>query len=473
MKKPNILVVDLDGTLIRTDLLLESALILLKSNPFNIFLCIIWVLKGKSVLKARIAERVDLEVEMLPYSDEVLQFIGIEKANNKDKIVVLATASNVKYASQVASHLNIFDEVLASTEDLNLSAKKKSNELITRYGRGAYDYIGNSRDDIDVWKDSNEILVANPDFGVISKLRSHTLISVKKNFFSALIRAIRPHQWAKNLLIFIPLLASHQIFNFELVMNGLLAFFCFSCMASSVYILNDLLDIPDDRHHARKKLRPFASGDLSISAGLFLFPLFLLVSIIVSYLYLPSSFLAVLSIYYVTTLSYSLHLKRYMIVDVVVLALLYTFRIVGGVYACQTNLTFWILAFSMFLFLSLAFVKRYTELFDVRKSGVNGKTKGRGYFPEDLELISSLGSAAGYLSVLVLALYIQEDTTTRLYSYPELIWFACPILIFWISRVWILAHRGLMHDDPVIFAIKDRLSIFVGLLFAFVFWLAI
>jgi 4-hydroxybenzoate polyprenyltransferase len=280
---------------------------------------------------------------------------------------------------------------------------------------------------------------------------------------------LRLHQWVKNALIFVPLFSAHQVTNVELLGRGILAFILFGLCASSVYLLNDLLDLEDDRHHKSKRHRPFASGQLSIKAGLIAFPLLLVIAFAGALLLLPWQFAAALGIYYILTLSYSLALKRQMAVDVIALALLYTIRVIAGVAAFQLPLTFWLLAFSTFMFLSLALAKRYGELRDALVRGRTEKARGRDYDPRDLEMISALGAAAGYQSVIVLALYVRDPHTMALYSRPELIWLACPLLLFWVTRVWMLTHRGHMHDDPVVFAVSDRVSLIVGALFCLVF----
>ncbi len=286
-------------------------------------------------------------------------------------------------------------------------------------------------------------------------------------------KALRFHQWMKNLLIFVPLLASHQLSQTELLLNGIYAFLFFGLCASSVYLLNDLMDLTNDRHHYSKRHRPFASGSLSIKSGLFAIPILLLAAFVGALWLLPWQFSLALMFYYSLTVTYSLSLKKMMVVDVITLSLLYTFRIIAGTFAFGVSLTFWMLAFSMFMFLSLALVKRYTELYELKKQGKTEKTRGRGYYPADLEMLSSLGAASGYLSVMVLALYIQEQEIISLYSHPKIIWLACPLLLFWISRTWLLTHRGVMHDDPIVFAIKDRVSLITGALFGTIFWFAI
>lgn len=469
------LVIDLDGTLIRSDMLVESCFSFLKQNPFRIFKVVKWLLDGKTRLKRELAEKVDVDATTLPYVPEVIEFITQEK--NKGRKIVLATASHMIYARKIADHLGFFDEVIATEVEVNLSATRKAERLVNLYGKSGFDYAGNSMDDIAVWSCANEAIVVNPEAGVLTKAKKignvSQVIDAKPALIKTISKALRLHQWAKNALIFVPLLASHQILNIGKITDGVIAFILFGLCASSVYILNDLLDIQDDRHHQTKRKRPFASGALSINTGVLLFPLLLVSSFVGAYLLLPLNFLFALFVYYVLTVLYSFSLKRIVVLDVIVLAILYTMRMIAGTFTFEVSLTFWMLAFSMFIFLSLALVKRYTELAEARSAGNLEKARGRGYFPDDLEMISSLGAAAGYISVMVLALYIQDASTVSLYTRPQLIWLACPILLFWMSRVWLLAHRGQMHDDPVVFAIKDKISILVGLLFGLIFWLAV
>lgn len=285
----------------------------------------------------------------------------------------------------------------------------------------------------------------------------------------AWIRAIRIHQWAKNAIIFLPLLSSHRFDEPALIGQGLLAFLAFGLCASSVYVMNDILDLTDDRHHRLKRNRPFASGQLSIHAGLYAFPVLLAGAYAISLLMLPPLFTVVITVYYTMTIAYSLLLKRVMALDVISLALLYTLRVIGGVAALSLTLTFWLLAFAMFLFFSLALAKRYAEIRDALERGRTGKARGRDYEAADLAMLASLGAASGYLAVLVLALYIREQGTMAMYANPEFLWLACPVLLFWITRVWMLTHRGQMHEDPVVFAVRDWVSHASGAVFLLTF----
>jgi 4-hydroxybenzoate polyprenyltransferase len=283
------------------------------------------------------------------------------------------------------------------------------------------------------------------------------------------LKALRIHQWVKNALIFMPLLAAHQIGNAGMILQAVIAVIAFGLCASSVYVLNDILDLADDRHHRLKRFRPFASGTLSITSGLVAFPVLLALSFALAMATLPPLFSAVLAAYYTLTLTYSMFLKRVMALDVIALAMLYTLRIFAGVAALGLTLTFWLLAFAMFLFLSLALAKRFAEVRDALERGRSGKTRGRDYDTKDLDMISSLGAASGYQAVLVLALYIREQSTVALYSSPEILWLACPVLLFWITRVWMLTHRGQMHEDPVVFAARDWVSQAAGVFFLLTF----
>ena len=469
------LVVDLDGTLLRSDLLLETSIAFIRQQPFQLWKPFQWLSHGKATLKEGLAQAVDFDVSVLPYDPEVIAFIEKERALGRE--IILATASHSSLAKQVAEHLGLFDDVIASNSTLNLAAENKRDCLIERYGEQGFDYMGNSTDDLCVWQVAQQAHVVNASSQVEQRAKAHgnvaEVIHSNPSNWKTWLKAMRLHQWLKNALIFVPLLAAHQLFKLDAFFIGLIAFFLFGLCASSVYLLNDILDLADDRHHASKRNRPFASGKLSIRDGLIAFPLLLASAFALAICFLPWPFVGALAGYYALTLAYSLFLKRYMAVDVIALAMLYTMRIIAGAAALALPLTFWILAFSMFIFLSLALVKRYAELLEARNKGEHEQTRGRGYYPVDLEMISSLGAASGYLSVMVLALYIYDQSTVQLYQYAHIIWLACPLLLFWITRIWMLTHRGAMHEDPVVFASHDRTSLIVGALFLLTFWVAI
>lgn len=473
-KKP--LVVDLDGTLLKSDMLLETGLAFLRKQPARFYLPLLWLLRGgKAGLKANLAEEVHVDVANLPFNESVLAWLREEKLRGRS--LVLATATHRIYAEKIGEHLGLFDRVLATDDATNLSASRKRDALVDAFGKEGFDYVGNSHDDIAVWEAANAAIVVNPEIGVAERAaavkNNVRVMETRGGVAKAWLKQLRLHQWLKNVLIFIPLVAAHKLDSLPLLLNTVLAFFFFSLCASSVYLLNDLLDLNEDRRHPRKRFRPFAAGTLPIKAGIIVFPLLLLSAFVGSYVLLPPMFTAGLALYYAVTLAYSLLLKRAMMVDVVTLAALYTIRIIAGAFATGLELTFWLLAFSMFMFLSLALVKRYAELRMVKSKADDEKVSGRGYYPSDLGMLASLGAASGYLSVMVLALYIQEGSTANLYAHPKYIWLACPLLLFWVSRTWMLTHRGHMHDDPVVFAVKDRISLLTGALMVLAFWIAV
>ena len=468
------LVVDLDGTLLRSDLLIESALSFLRLHPARCYRLAGWLLHGKAHLKTELARASSVEVASLPYNEEVLAFLRAAHAAGQP--LVLATATHRHLAEQVASHLGCFDRVLATEDEVNLAGTAKRDALVQEFGAGGFDYIGDSAADLDVWPSARRAWTVNAPAQVERRARAlpgHAgAIATPRTKATDWLRALRLHQWLKNFLVFIPVLGAHQVGNLTLLLQSAVAFLAFGLCASSVYVLNDLLDLPDDRRHARKRHRPFAAGRIPVAAGLTAKPLLLAAAFGLSAALLPPAATAVLGFYYVVTLAYSLSLKRRMAIDVIALAGLYTLRIVMGAMATGLALSFWLMAFSMFIFLSLALVKRYAELFHARQTGKPSKTPGRGYFPEDLAMIAPLGAASGYLAVLVLALYINDGHALELYRRPEIIWLACPLILSWITRVWMLAHRGEMHEDPLVFATKDWKSVTTGIILAFILILA-
>jgi 4-hydroxybenzoate polyprenyltransferase/phosphoserine phosphatase len=468
------LVVDLDGTILRSDTLHEAMLVYAKRGLRESLQLPFWLLKGKAYLKEQLATRVDLPFDILPYNNDVLKFL--QQAKKQQRQIILATATHRIYAEQIAQHLGLFDRVIATEKGINLSSNFKRDRLIEEFGKKGFDYIGNSHADISVWRVADKTYLADPDTGVQNKIENTGNIthvfSKKTNALTTLFRALRPHQWLKNILIFIPLLAAHSVLNVALLFKALLAFILFSLAASSGYLINDLFDLESDRRHPRKHLRPLASGEMHLQTGIIAAIILFIIALIFAFALFPYNFSTTLAIYFTLTFSYSQYLKKIAVVDTIVLAALYTIRILAGAFACNILPTFWLLAFSVFLFLSLAMVKRYAELIDLPTKDDTAKIRGRGYYSNDLEIIANLGSSAGYISVLVLCLYIQEPRTMIMYKNHELIWFACPILLFWISRMWFLTHRGQMHDDPVLFAIKDTTSLITAAFFALIFILA-
>jgi 4-hydroxybenzoate polyprenyltransferase/phosphoserine phosphatase len=447
------LCVDLDGTLIATDTLWESVLLLLRHHFFVIFRLPRWLKQGKAHLKHQIAQHITLDVANLPYHENVLTFLQHEK--KKGRMLVLATAAHQTIAQAVADHLKLFDVVIASDAHINMKGATKRDALKQRFK--TYDYIGDSRADLPILLDAHEAFLVAPSRALLKQFTCppDRIFSPPRCTVWDWLKALRPHQWSKNVLIFLPLFLAHQLFDLSKLGDTLLAFIAFSLTASSGYVLNDLLDLAADRIHPSKKHRPFASGRVPIQYGLFFFVSLVILSFSLSLLCLPLNFTGMLALYLLITITYSLYLKQKLFIDVLVLAGLYTHRILAGGVAVSVTISSWLLAFSLFIFLSLAFLKRYVELLQLTDQKV---IKHRSYEVGDIEMIASMGPTNGYLAVLVFALYINHEQVKILYSSPQILWLICPILLYWISRVWFLAHRQQMLDDPVQFALTDKIS---------------
>lgn len=456
------LIIDLDGSLISTDLLLESLMKVLRTRPYLLFLLPFWLLKGRAFLKAKLAERCKIDAAALPYNEQVLALIEREKKLGRK--ICLVTASTEQFANQIADHLGLFDEVFGSRDDHNLKGARKASFLVQRFGKGRFDYTGDSRADIAVWKEAAKVYVVTGSLSFFKRIEHQfpgaELITAPKLTPYIVIRQMRVHQWVKNLLIFVPPIMAHNLLELPVVFSAIAAFFSFSFCASGVYIINDLVDLEADRQHHYKRHRPLASGTLPLHMGASMVPFLWGTSLLLA-LFLPVSFLLVLGSYLLITTLYSFLLKRIEVLDVVTLAGLYTVRVLAGGMACSVVVSPWLLAFSLFMFLSLGCVKRYSELFVMRQKEQE-ITHGRGYRASDLEMIGQCGISSGYISVLVLALYINSDVVIHFYRYPEVLWMLCPVILFWITRVWLLAHRGELHEDPIVFALHDVVSFIVA-----------
>ncbi len=468
------LVVDLDGTLIKTDLLLETANQVISRHPLRVLRVLAGSLGSRSALKARLAQECTVDATGLPYDEDLVHWLRSEK--ERGRRLVLATASHRLLAEAVQQHLGLFDEVLATEGDVNLKAERKRALLVDLYGEGGFDYVGNHAADLPVWSSSARAYVTGGSSRLAAQARAQgsdvsRIGGDRRSKLLAFARALRPYQWVKNLLVLLPLFAAHAYGDPASAGKAVLGLVVFCLLASTVYVLNDLADVVDDRHHPYKRRRPFAGGDLSLLTGWIIWPLLLAAACLLAGFLLPPLFLGAVATYLVLTLAYSLRLKRLAVLDALTLAALYTLRVAAGAAAISVEPSFWLLAFSVFFFLSLAFVKRYSEL-RVAPVEDGGRIRGRGYLRADLEIVSTLGVAAGYIAVLVLALYVNDSPTTQLYRSPRLIWLACPVLLFWISRAWLIAHRGDMNEDPVVFALKDPVSWAVGACFVGLFVLA-
>lgn len=464
LKSP-VLVVDLDGTLIASDMLYETFWDAFSRHWLTPFRTISVLLRGRAALKRFLCQSSQVDIETLPFNQEVVDYVTAwREAGGRTALV---TASDHEIAQKISAYLGIFDEVHGTNESVNLKGENKSAFLEQKFGAQGYVYIGDSTADIAVWEKANKAVTVNASKHLRKRVEGldceHEHLSLPKSSKMPYLKALRPHQWLKNILVFLPMLAAHQI-DAETAWQSLLAFIAFSFIASSVYVVNDLADLSADRAHPRKKNRPFASGAIPVSHGSWMASGLILLGFAIASM-VSWAFVAIMAVYYIVTVAYSFSLKRKLIIDICTLAGLYTIRIIAGGVATQITLSVWLLAFSIFFFFALAAVKRQAELVDSASRGKLGAS-GRGYQVDDLPLITTMATASGYLSVLVLALYINSPSIQDLYSQPLILWGAGPVLLYWISRVVILTHRGHMHDDPIVFAARDRVSLICFVLIA-------
>jgi len=457
------LCVDLDGTLIRSDVLWESLLQLVRRRPLSLLRLPLWLRQGRAALKAALARRVTIDASALPYNEELLD--RLKQARAAGRPIWLATASHLIPAQGVASHLGLFDRVLATHEGVNLKGKRKREALVEACGESGFDYAGDSTADLHVWPSARTAIVVEPSKALQRALeheRIELIAAPPSSRLRAFIRAIRVHQWVKNLLVFVPVLLAHRYDEPATILQATIAFFAFSCGASTAYVLNDLLDIEADRHHPTKRLRPFASGSLPIQAGVVMIPLLATISLGLASL-LPGSFIWMLLFYISITTAYSMLLKKIAILDIVILAGLFTTRLLAGGLATSVPVSEWLLAFSMFIFLSLAAIKRYVEVRGLESQPDETRVKGRGYIGGDAPLILQMGLTSGFMAVLVLALFISSESVTQLYHRPKILWLVCPLMLYWVGRVWLLARRGHVEEEPLSFAAKDWMTWLVAL----------
>ena len=487
METPVAVCVDLDGTLVKSDTLIDSVLALARQYPRQLLRIPGWLAEGKAAFKRHVTLAVSLDVEHLPYNRPLLEWLRLQ--HGAGRRLYLATASDGALAERVAAYVGIFDGVLASDGKTNLAGENKLAAFHDRFGDD-FCYIGNALPDAVLLASCRTPMVANPLSALRSALRKAGTLPVecfedRTPAFKSWLRAVRLHQWAKNTLIFVPLLLAHA-WKLGTIAAAMIAFLSFGMCASATYIINDLLDIETDRRHPRKRRRPFAAGDLSAIAGVGVVVLLLAAAFSLAFalphivaklpggiwLDRPYKFLIWLSLYTVTTLSYSLYLKRQLLLDVFVLSGLYTLRILAGSAATGLAVTAWLAGFSVFFFLSLAFVKRFSELEGLRERGTE-VSNGRGYLIGDLEQLRALGTGSAFAAVVVMTLYINDPRNSALYHHASRLWLVVPVLLLWLSQVWMLASRGEMHDDPVVYALTDRRSLLLGMLMAAVIWWAL
>ena len=455
------LVADLDGTLCRTDTLHEAILRLAAASPLQLLRLPLWLSEGRAGLKARIADRVVVDPGSLPFNDEVVEALRTARAEGRR--TALVSAADHRQVTAVAEATGLFDEAYGSAEGRNLKGAEKATFLNTHFGEKMFDYIGDSKADLPVWAAARQAITVQAGQGLRAAAKTAnpkvTHLDPPAGRTRAMLKGLRPHQWSKNALLFLPLLAAHDLSKLLPVFLGFLAF-CLT--ASAVYVINDLVDLPADRAHPRKCKRPFASGALSAATGVGMAMVLLLCALALGLATGNPLFIATLALYLAATFAYSLWLKRKLIVDVLMLAGLYTVRIIAGGTAASINLSPWMLGFSMFLFLALAAVKRQAELTDLLKTG--REAIGRAYRVEDLPILRGIALTAAQATVLILALYISSEDVQALYQFPSLLWLVCPLLLYWVLRMVMKTHRGEMTDDPIVFAATDRVSLLIVLL---------
>ncbi len=432
------LIVDLDGVLTKTSIAQEALFARLAAGPISVLRALAALGRDRSAFRTNLLRDAGVDVAQLPYRPEVLAHI--ENYRRSGGRTVLLAATDPKLAEAMAAHLDCFDEVCFIGQDAAADSGQRKAFVQQRFGAEKVEFMDADAATHAGWPETPEGFARAKPY----------------------LKAVRPHQWLKNVLVFLPPIAAHAL-SIDIWLAALVAFIAFSLAASSAYVLNDLLDLAADRAHPRKRNRPFASGAIPLMHGLIMVPGLLLAALLLVVIAAPLAFAGILIVYYAVTLTYSLVLKRMLLIDICTLAGLYTVRVIGGALATGLALSIWMLAFSMFLFFSLAAMKRQTELVDGLNTG-RSKAVGRAYEVEDLPIIAMMAIASGYLAVLVLALYIDTPAVTQLYESPYILWGVCLILLFWVSRFVVIAHRGQMDDDPVIYAVRDKVSLSCGAL---------
>jgi 4-hydroxybenzoate polyprenyltransferase len=463
--------VDLDGTLIFTDMFVETALSAIRKNIFILFLIPFWLLKGRAFAKKKLAESSSVDPSHLPYNDELIAFLQKERETGRK--LVLVTASDKQAAVSIADHLNIFDDVIASDGNNNLKGKVKSTELLRAFGNKEFIYAGNDVSDLHVWKNAQSAITVNTPHALTRAVRAIVPVthefSNRKNTFRELFRALRTYQWVKNILVFVPIIVSEKPISFEAFISTSLIFISFCLSASGLYIVNDLMDLETDRRHPAKRRRPFASGVLPLGYGI-ISPIIILAALNIARTVSLDCFIMV-SLYIIISTLYSVFLKTKPLVDVFCLAGLYTLRIIGGGFASGALASIWLLNFSGFFFLALAFLKRYSEYLN-KSVGTDSKHSRRGYNSTDKEMLQMMGIGSSLISAVVLSLYINSSQANSNYMHPDYLWGIVPLILFWHFRLWLAAGRNYMHHDPIIYSLKDWVSYICFALIVGIFILA-
>jgi len=452
------LCVDLDGTLLAIDSLQETVVDAVRRDWRVLFRLPGWLLQGRAMLKRHLADAAPVDPALLPYNHDFLDWLKEERRSGRS--LILATASDRRTAEAVAAHLGIFDAVIATDGENNLKGAAKADQLCKHFGERGFAYAGNDRADLAVWPRAGGAVVVRANAGVTRRARAMTQVERefprKGNRLLLLARAMRLYQWVKNLLVFAAPAAAHQLLVPDILADSLLMFLSFGLTASGIYLMNDVADLPSDRQHPRKRLRPFASGALPVMAGLIGGPALVLLGLLIA-AGLGASSLVVLISYAIISTAYSLGLKKLPLVDVFILAGLYTIRIVAGGMATNIFVSHWLLSASGFFFLGLAFLKRFVELNQMDDGASNAGSR-RGYGSGDTQVLMMMGVSSGFIACLVLALYVSSEPAIQYYAQPGLLWGVVPLACFWICRLWLSGLRGYVHDDPIVYAAKDWVS---------------
>ena len=452
---------DLDGTVIKTDCLIEALLKILHHQPLLLFKLPFWLVKGRIYFKMQVFSLVKIDYTVLPQNDAVIELLRRRREKGLSNFLITGTPGFV--AKPFGEYLEYFDDVIGSSEKINLVGDKKAAFLVEQFGEKGFSYIGNSKIDCSIWDKSLRVIVVDPFPWVLKKVRKRyldpVLLSKRNSLLRSMILSMRPHQWLKNILVFVPLILSRNTGDINLLLSALAMFLCFSLVSSSLYILNDLLDIEADRRHPENYRRPLAAGNFPISPAVILMPIVLSIGLFFGYVISPD-FMMILSLYLILSSSYSFWLKSIALVDILALASLYTIRIFAGAESFSVEISAWLATFSGFIFLSLSLLKRCSELRILQKQGQISNMR-RGYCVEDLQMLENLGVASGFISILVFALYLHSPAVTLYYPNPHLLWFICPILYYWISRMWLKAHKGEIPSDPLFFTFKDKVSYYL------------
>ena len=458
------LYVDLDGSLLRGDSLHEACVrLLIKPNKF--WAVGLSLLRGKAAFKQKVMETVELPAASLPYRHDFIEWLKIQKSTGRR--LILATGADLEIATRIAAHLNLFDDILASDGKTNITGKNKLDVIRVHAGNQPFAYAGNASVDLVIWNECASAILVGEGTKYEKKIISSVLIEKQfpdeVNSPVKVLKLMRPHQWVKNILIFLPAAAAHQLTSMPVIKADLALFAAFSLCASGVYAANDLLDLSSDRQHSHKHNRPLASGAVTIPLGLLLAIVLPIAGLIIATLTVGWSATAMVGSYWLITTYYSLSGKRVPLLDVFLLAGLYTFRAVAGSLPITSGMSEWMAAFLLFLFFSLACLKRFSELLNL-PANQNQKIAGRGYIREDYLLMALLGIGSAFATTLVVCLYAASPVVTGLYAKPFYLMSIAPLVLFGLARFWLQAWRGELHNDPVVHALKDRISYLLLLL---------